>query len=353
MSIIPALNLINYKLLKHTDIQISVDKLDLSTRHKLLGHKNKAERCANCGSFLDFNIFVNKIDEKIQASKLTNANFCRDKFCVRCAINHQRKFLAKVRSILKQLEESYKVRYIFLTLTIKNPPISDLRNTLNDMSKGFNKLVKSKEFKSNVLGYVRGIEVLGDNTKQGEAHPHYHCLLAVKPSYFSGKGYMTQAKWSELWKRSLQVDYMPVVDVRTIKPNKKVIELEDGSKMEWSALDSAMVETLKYMAKPSEIEKLNLDHFADLDYEMKGIRQYSLGGLCKKIQPKQEDDLNEEEWKIIGRCVYEWIKSDKKYNFLNYKTLDKTNKQIKKERYQKAVTKNFEFKNPGQTLEWL
>lgn len=310
MSIIPKnSNEFQENLKKFTQHQDqSQNKLQLGKRYEVLGLRyfTKAERCYNCGSFLEFNLYQHK-ETTEHKRKLINANFCDVKWCPMCAFIKQRKFANEVRSILKQIEESYKVRYIFLTLTIKNPPMQDLRDTLKSMYKSFNKLTKSKEFKSNVLGFIRATEVLGDDTKQGEAHPHFHCLLVVKSSYFS-HSYMPQAKWSELWQRCLQVDYMPVVDVRAIKAKSE----------KWSNVDSATFETLKYQAKPTDLEKLNPANFEELDKQMHGVRQYSLGGLCKKIKPKKEYEFKKEQWDLLGREIYKWLGLEKKYSKIDF-----------------------------------
>ena len=58
-------------------------------------------------------------------------------------------------------------------------------------------------------------------TGNTHAHPHFHILLMVKPSYFSGKAYIKKARWAELWADCLRVDYLPQVDVRPVKPKNQ------------------------------------------------------------------------------------------------------------------------------------
>ena len=56
-----------------------------------------------------------------------------------------------------KLREQYPThRFVFLTLTIKNPKITDLRETLQHMNKSWHRLVKRKEFMTAVeVGYVQ------------------------------------------------------------------------------------------------------------------------------------------------------------------------------------------------------
>ena len=44
------------------------------------------------------------------------------------------------------------------------------------------------------------------------AHPHFHALLLVKPSYFT-INYIKQGDWVEMWAKALRADYLPSVNV--------------------------------------------------------------------------------------------------------------------------------------------
>ncbi|WP_281744169.1 protein rep, partial [Helicobacter suis] len=72
-----------------------------------------------------------------------------------------------------------------------------------------------------ILGYIRAIEYIGDKTPVGECHLHYHSVLVVPQSYFSGCNYMTQATWCDMWQKALRSDYKPIVDIRGIRPKAK------------------------------------------------------------------------------------------------------------------------------------
>ena len=289
-------------LKKWTKSRLKADSVDLAKRYREAGDPKKAKRCDECGTFLELGDYQHKeTSERRQGVK--SANLCNTRLCSMCAMNKQRKLLNELKSILKQIEASRPVKYIFLTLTVKNPPITKLKDTLKAMNKAFKLLTKSEEFSSSVLGYIRALEVLGGSTQEGEAHPHFHCLLVVKPSYFKGNKYISQARWSELWQRSLKVDYMPVVDVRRIRQKSA----------EWSDIDSALCETLKYLAKPQDIQRLSQADFEELDRQMRNAKQYTRGGLLKEIAPLKDDGFNPEEWELIGREFYRWLKAEGRY----------------------------------------
>ena len=289
-------------LKKWTKSRLKADSVDLAKRYREAGDPKKAKRCEECGTFLEFCEYQRKETSERNKS-LKSANLCKARLCPMCAMNKERKLLNELKSILKQIEASRPVKYIFLTLTVKNPPITKLKDTLKAMNKAFKLLTKSEEFSSSVLGYIRALEVLGGSTQEGEAHPHFHCLLVVKPSYFKGNKYISQERWSELWQRSLKVDYTPVVDVRRIRQKSA----------EWSDIDSALCETLKYLAKPQDIQRLSQADFEELDRQMRNAKQYTRGGLLKEIAPIKDDGFNPEEWELIGREFYRWLKAEGRY----------------------------------------
>ena len=73
---------------------------------------------------------------------------------------------------------------LFLTLTVRNMPVCELRDALQHMNKSWQRLIKRKEFKA-VQGWIRTTEIT--RGKDGSAHPHFHILLMVPPSWFRGK----------------------------------------------------------------------------------------------------------------------------------------------------------------------
>lgn len=270
------------------------------------GDERRAERCGDCGTFLKFEHYKHLPTEE-RGRKLKSANFCDVRWCSMCAWRKSRKYASETRSVLTQLEALRSVRYVFLTLTMRNIPLPELKTAIKTMNRAFNLLTKSPEFESVVLGYVRALEALGGNTQAGEAHPHFHVLLVVKPEYFSGKGYITQARWAELWQRCLRVDYVPVVDVRKVKPKREGL----------SARDSAILETLKYIAKPQSVGSLCQKDFEELDRQMKGVKQYTQGGVLKDFKPEKSEGFSSEEWKLIGIEFYAWVGKD--YRLEKYK----------------------------------
>lgn len=226
----------------------------------------------------------------------------------------------------KVLEDYPKARFIFLTLTVRNCPLDELRSTLDWMHKSWGKLVKRKEF-SPVEGWIRSVEVTrGVNDT---AHPHYHCLLMVKPSYFTGDRYVSQERWSIVWGECLGVEYNPIVDVRTVKPKRGTPEDEQQL-----VVMAAIVETIKYTTKPSDVlngsdSKLrssrmtNQDWLVGLTKQLHKTRAITTGGVLKsylKLLEKEpislthldENGLSEAD-PDSPRVMFGWREKAKRY----------------------------------------
>ena len=190
---------------------------------------------------------------------------------------------------LPSIQERFPThRWVFLTLTVKNPPVTELRDTLKHMNDSWQRLIQTKRFKSGVAGFLRTTEVTRGNDGDMMAHPHFHALLLVKPSYFKGQGYIKQADWVEMWAKALRADYLPSVNVKAVKATLD----EKGRKQ----LDKAICETLKYSVKPSDLA-LERDKGAwlhEMTKQVHKMRFIATGGVLKGIL-KPEDEITTEE----------------------------------------------------------
>ena len=65
---------------------------------------------------------------------------------------------------LPNIQERFPThRWVFLTLTVKNPPVTELRDTLKHMNDSWQRLIQTKRFKSGVAGFLRTTEVTRGN----------------------------------------------------------------------------------------------------------------------------------------------------------------------------------------------
>ena len=256
-----------------------------------------AVRLADCSCQLIFAFQVEDLTGVCKL-KLQAARFCRVRLCPVCQGRRALMWAAKTIKIMpKVLEANPKARFIMLTLTVGNCPLPELRSQLSQMHTAWTKLVRRKEWK--VEGWIRTTEVT--RGKDDSAHPHYHCLLMVKPSYFGGDYYISQRRWAELWQECLNVSYTPVVDVRAIRAKKRGLE-----GVEANPVMSALVETIKYSVKPADVLKghnqkpgqrvrmTDQEWLVELTSQLHKTRSIATGGLLKeylKILETDPDDL--------------------------------------------------------------
>jgi hypothetical protein len=210
-----------------------------------------------------------------------------------------------------ETQKSKQFSYYFLTLTVKDPKIIDLRSTLQKMSKAFQMMfIRSdasifKPIRRVVRGYYRTLEYLGSNTKSGEAHPHYHILLVMPKDYRpSRKEYITKKDWWTMWEHAMK-NYPELfsssgslsVNIKRVRPSRK-----KGASH--SAMVSAISEVTKYSVKPSDVLSLSDEDLRDLIIQTKGVQTFSRSQHFRqmkdllKLTPEQQKE-EAKQWELI------------------------------------------------------
>jgi len=267
----------------------------------------KANNIHNCGDWLEF---AKKEHMETKKTKLAlhSADFCRERYCPMCLSRKSKKLGVEFYNVLKALETQKKVRYIFVTFTVKNPLISDLKETIKHMNASFKRMKETKRFKNSIVGFLRSTEFMGSKTKSGEAHPHFHCLFVVEPRYFVDDRYIKKDEFREMWTKALRADYLAGVDVRIIRPKKDTSD----------PIASAIAEAVKYPIKSDYLVKMNDKDFEELNYQTKGLRVLATGGIIKSVLQQMKLDLEDDSdlihftkeedelWKVIEILRYQF-----------------------------------------------
>jgi len=234
-----------------------------------------AGRLRVCSGFLGFAWVADDTGEF--HLRLRAAHFCRVRHCPVCQWRRSLMWQARLLKALPDIEAAYpKSHWLFLTLTLRNCEISNLRQTLRHMNEAWGRLVKRPEFAGNVQGWVRATEVT--RGQDDTAHPHFHCLLMVRPCYFDGKHYVTQSRWTDLWRECARLDYKPIVDIRRVRARR-------GAPGE-TPLRQAVAEALKYAVKPSDME----GHWLiELTKQVHRLRFLATGGVLRNVLREFEE----------------------------------------------------------------
>jgi hypothetical protein len=159
------------------------------------------------------------------------------------------------------------------------------------MGKAWDRLRKRKEFAA-VLGWVRSAEVT--RGEDGTAHPHYHALMMVPEDYFRrADKYLTQAEWTAMWRRSLKLDYDPIVHVTAVKPKRG---RRISGPLNVGLMDAAR-ETLKYAVKPSDMTS-DPRWLLELTRQLHKLRFIASGGVLKEVL--REGEETDEDLLVLG-----------------------------------------------------
>jgi plasmid rolling circle replication initiator protein Rep len=278
---------------KNTDI--------VSNYYKQGGMDSHAERVSLCSQLLEFKLLPHKegVEQKL---KLTSAKFCRVRHCPICQWRRSLRWKAKAYENLPKVVADYpNGRWIFLTLTMKNCQLTDLRETLAHLNQSFRRLTQLKAFPG--IGWIKSVEIT--RGQDGSAHPHLHCLILLKDSYYK-EDYLSKPDWIALWKQCLRVDYSPILDVRTIQPETSPVGL--------------IAEVLKYQCKESDLIA-DCDWFLEYVKQVHGTRAVGVGGVLRdyfrELEEEPEDLIGHDEESTEdtqGPSLYfRWNRKIKKY----------------------------------------
>lgn len=309
--------------------------------YELTGMLKYGLRVSKCSRELMF-VFEASSEGELRL-RLRQARFCRVRHCSICQWRRRLVWYARLINALPNvLRDHSKARWVFLTLTVPNCPLTELRATVEEMNKAWGRLSKRKEFPA--IGFIRSLEVtaaydiydgsryLGRHGKTYavnwekkhpgrklrleptlDAHPHFHALMMVRPSYFS-TGYIPQENWRELWGSCLKVSYLPIVNVQTIK-----------GKPGEDSLTKAILETVKYCVKEDDLIS-SPEWLKEITIQLHKTRAVNVGGLLKDYLRSDEpedlintdenekiEEMTEEEHKIY----FDWMEQFRRYKMRN------------------------------------
>ena len=266
-----------------------------------------SDRIDDCAQILGFGLTPDA-DLGSYRLKLRTARFCHVRTCMVCSWRRSLMYKARAYKALPMVITDYPtMRYLFVTLTLKNCAIGDLKKTITHLNKSFSRLARIKEFPA--VGYIKTVEVT--RGKLGDSHPHLHILMGVKASYFS-TGYISKKDWCSFWKRSAKVDYTPIIDVQAINPKASPLGL--------------LAEIVKYQTKPNDLIFADCEWFLEYTKQIKGTKAFALGGIFKdyfKELDKEEttDEMigNNETQEGVdeGELFFNWRSAEKKYRMVD------------------------------------
>ncbi|MCT6788534.1 protein rep [Salmonella enterica] len=240
---------------------------------------------------------------------------CRSRHCQNCQRIKAFVWQEKMKEIFPDLISKYpNHKYLFITFTVKNPKLKNLKSVLICMSRAYAKMFQRKAFKKWFVGDIRSTEITRGNSGEDEAHPHFHALICVHPSYFQGVNYMSADVWGKNWGECLEAEFkkegleynaadypkgFPRVDIRLAKSADRKTDITNKNITEHG--EQLINYVLKYSVKGSDLLKNGKADawFWEFDKQVKNIRMIAASGDIKKSLAKLERDqfdyYNEQE----------------------------------------------------------
>jgi plasmid rolling circle replication initiator protein Rep len=252
-----------------------------------------------CSLLLDFGLSPDE-NSTLQL-KLRSAKFCRVRHCPVCQWRRSLQWQAKAHKILPEIVTMYPShRWLFLTVTARHVPVCELRSQLDHLNRSYRRLTQLKIFPG--VGWLRSLEVT--RSDNGYAHPHFHCLLLVKGSYY-GRDYLKHSEWVQAWRKCLRSDYDPNVDIRSVKKEMSPTKI--------------IPELLKYCTKESDLIN-DKEWFLELTTQLHKTRSIATGGILKdflKVLEEEPEDLigesEDDTGEDFGLIRFGWKTRDKQY----------------------------------------
>ena len=281
--------------------------LMLAASFQRLGQPDRAQLVLDCGTYVGLAEIGGK-------TKIMEANFCKQRLCPACAWRRSLKIYGATSQILNYLDATRgkEIKYLFLTLTVRNVRLPDLGQAIDDMAVAFNRLRNNKAWKRRVLGAMRTLEVT-INHETNMAHPHYHLILAVHRSYATKNDdtYWSHEDWQRAWQRAARLDYMPQVSIERVKGR----EAGTAEMAKYLAkTEDYLVDATEAQMGTEEAEAMTDWLVSNLSTQLHGRRLVSYTGILRdaqralKLNDPEDGDLTDTIRGDIAQAIkkYHW-----------------------------------------------
>ena len=194
------------------------------------------------------------VTEPGEASRIaiSHPSSCSHPLCSLCNRRKAARNRAVFSEVLAIARESHPTApLLFFTSTIRNRPLSELRQQLADLDAAHQRFMRLAPVKRAWLGMITSIEiVIRRRHGLAEAGAHLHSIVVPMAEYLSKDHdyYLSQPVLTDLWRRSLgPIDYRPIVYINRVRG-------PDGS-TDAASVNRAVREVLKYAVKPASLFK--------------------------------------------------------------------------------------------------
>lgn len=254
----------------------------------LMGWRSRMTSCA------EHLVFAQMIDMQTGEVKLKlrEAHFCRVRLCPVCQWRRALRWRAEFSGHVKKLDDQGLLdgkRWMMITLTVRNCHVTELRKTLQSMSKAWTRLIKTVDRSFPVHGFVRAMEA-GYAMNQYPAlnvHPHYHALLLMDKDFALGSWELLP-----LWQKAMRDESISQVEIHPIIPK--------GNEAAENSIHYAANEVLKYSLKPLVALDAPVGWLSIYAQEVIKLRFLGVGGLIKGAFSRKEGEESDNDLIFTG-----------------------------------------------------
>lgn len=247
-----------------------------------------AARYYNCGTTI-----------ALQNGAIKTANFCRDRLCPMCMYRRSQKMFSQNMSVYQKIKADHpQYRQLFLTLTVPNVHLWQLKETLQAMSDSWNRFRNHRAVKREpIVGFCKKLEITY-NKHERTYHPHYHVMLTVDGWASPIQEYV---KW---WSASVQLGRQLVCYIESVSGDaKSVAEMSKYMTKSDDVMDSIQTEEQWFMYRAAIF----------------AVREMTYGGIWRVYRREfgfvdiEDDDLTDTE--VVTHSeepIYwlQWLHSD-------------------------------------------
>ncbi|HBR3065746.1 TPA: protein rep [Klebsiella pneumoniae] len=159
------------------------ENINLSKIYNKIGQQDRAHRVAFCCSYRYM-----LVDSEKRAHNVHTVR-CRDRNCVECQRIKSYVYQERLkRTAIEKIKSDFKAdEFLFLTFTLKNPKVTQMRKAMRTMSQAFGMLTRRKIFASVFRGGIRTFEVTRNYAERlkNHCHPHIHAIAQTKADAFN------------------------------------------------------------------------------------------------------------------------------------------------------------------------
>lgn len=280
-----------------------------------------ADKLLHCGNYVITQANADRTRERIEIGY-----YCGQRLCPSCAWRQSVHDAQRLAAISAAAADRHNLRMILVTLTVPNVGAEELRSTLRDLNKAYNKLRKRTKMAILLANTAKKLEITY-NRGMDTYHPHLHIICYVGRNYWS-RGYISHDTLLDEWRAATGNRQITQVDIRVCRDT-------DTS--------NAIQEVAKYAAKAADYTQ-SAEVMRTMYNALYGAQRLSLAGIARDLSSaydRHELDqyIERDDTQYTLRVVYQWLAGD--YAEIGSSAIDQKAEQLAREGWHELVPEDW------------